>query len=480
MIFRNGHISGFIDELADSLWSGGANQIDLLSEYHEEVSLGASDIQSLIPIPILFVFLQDSSSENNVTILTAQDRTKIKDELLFWFNEAAAKLNIKFFPAIKKAGGSEDNIFLDTPGIDVLEMKDQTSLKEYQDYDPTLGGITISQYHNYLEHGIAIASEKFISGGASRPIKGVPHQDVTQRLLDELSIDFTKVYTVVLSNKLNTEGMTDTEPGWAAMTCTHPATRTGKHYVSFFSIPHLRNEFLDTLSYVAPTINEITENYNSTYPDVTPITISDLDILSPELLMGHLIGNTFGLLPIGTPNITGLFSNSSANCNSTECILLGGNGNCIDVAPLVSDNYFSEYLTTTPWAFTEEDVCPEDIPLADNMIIPVYQSVGNYMNFWNIIDNSLAKNFTSSQINYVRAGFETSGSVLKILKDNAVEFIDTQANNEVYCANYQPTYEARPLKLNFKFIQRSQSVESLNFEKIKSKIISICNKLIYR
>jgi len=475
MIFRNGHISGFIDELLNSLLASGEDQSDLLTEYHQEVSLGVSDTQSLIAIPILFVFLQDSS-DYNITSLSASDRIKLKDSLLDNFNEAAEILNIKFYPAIKKAGGSESNLFLNTPGITVLDMKDQTALKEYQDYDANLGNITISQYHNYLEHGVAIATEKYMPNGGLRPIRGIPHQDITQRLLNELSIDFTKVYTVVLSHKLSTESMTDIEPGWAAMTCTHPATHTEKHYVSFFSIPHLRNVLLDQLSF---NVGDIIENYNDTYPENTPIDISSLDIITHELLIGHLVGNTFGLLPIGTPSLAGLYSFRSATCDSTGCILLNGDGNCIDIAPLVVDNYFSEYLTLPPWAYTEEYVCPEDI-LINSSIIPVYESVGNYMNFWNILDAALAKNFSNSQINYIRAGFETSGSVLKILKDNALEFIDTEGNNEFYCANYQPSYEARPLKLDFKFIQKSQSVESLNFEKVKSKIISICNKLIYR
>ena len=477
MIFRNGHISGFIDELTNALQNTDAQAI--LQEYHEEVSLGSKDNDSLIPLPILFVFLSD---ENNApaTMFTPEDRIKVRDYLIgnsiSGFQEAADKFNIKFYPAKKVNSGGVDLAY---PGIITLNMQDETSLKQYESYDPNIGTVTISQTHRYRDQGVAIASEALDNQFGTLPVRGIPHTQVMTLLQDELSIDLTKVYTVVLAHKLNTESMNSQDPGWATMTNSHPAlSANGYPYVSFLSIPHFRNNFLDTLT---NSREDIVNYYNSKYDELysghTPVESSFFYNLDFFKRLGHLLGNTFGLLPIGTPSLDDLISFTPASCeNSTGCILDGGNGNCVDIAPLVLNNYFSEDITYYAWHSDWSDiVCSEDITLNSDPWFNFYQSVTNYMNFWNNSEGA-QKVFSSSQIDYVRAGFETEGTVLKSIKDNAINFITQEATSDLYCLNldlegrYLPSTSA----------PRSKFVESSEFEKIKNKILSICNKLIFR
>ena len=495
MRFRNGHISGFIDELTDSLLGGsnGINESDLLREYHEQVSLGSSGDRSLIGLPILFVFLTHDnpdpellpfpeSEDYNPTQITEEDKIRIKDAIIADMNEAASQFNIKFFPA-QRTSNTEENL-LPIPGIATLDMSSETALKEFIGYDPDIGPIS-EVYHNYLNHGVAIANDKvdLSSEAGIVAVRGIPHQTVSEKIVTTLGVDFSKIYTVVLAHKLNTEGMYDTEPGWATMTCTHPASE--KPFLSFFSIPHLRENILDDMSY---NLEDIMYNYNSTYPNNENVTSSYFKSISSKILIGHLVGNTFGLLPIGTPNVSSLSASnfSEYNCESSnDCILLNGNGNCIDISPLIIDNYFSEHITNAPWdsGYWENIVCDTDI-LVEDSFYQVYESVANYMNFWDSNDYALLKRFTNSQIDYVRAGFETSGTILKSLKDNAINFISTEADVELYCSNYNRTYQSRPAtrptNIAFENLVVLLLEESLNFEKVKNKITSICNKLIHR
>jgi len=463
MILRHGKISGFVDELVDSLING--EQADLLSNYSSEVTGGASDVDSTIKIPIVFVYLHEPSNDQDVAApvleITPEQAFLASQALLDQFNIAILNSNIKFYLSDKP---KSDGDIIDYPGSILIDTQDFTSETTY--FGLLVGGGfgNITREFTYYKDGIAIADED----DDGNPIVGVKKSVIDEAVAEH--VDINNVFTVVLANKLNATHVNENSETWAYMTGVHPAVADVKSYYTILPYYGLRENIRDILgANVAMQLDMSSINW---YSSITFPSEEELVVEAPKPLYKHIIGSMFGLLPLGISNLELMQTTSPEGiCNTTGCILTGGEGDCCDdLPPRITPNYFSTIeKDIVLWGDID---CYELSP--DTILNPV---IANPMNF--ILDNDNNNIiFSDEQINIMRSGFETNGTVLKQMKDTFFEYMSYSLYSDIYCEDYPDNLRAVYLKKSSS--NKNYSEESTKFNSIKTKIELLCNHIVYK
>ena len=480
MRLRNGYISGLPDEILESLLD--EDQALLLSEYETEVSNGASDTESTINIPIVFVYVRDNSEqgEQQGIKIDTGDALDASAYLLEHFNSAAADLNISFTPAYKTG----ENDILDYPGTLMVDAEDLYSQKIY--VTPENTEETVNMY--YRNTGVAMADQNY---DGTHSIAGVGKTALIAKILNTHHINFSKVYTVIIVNRLNTLSLGGEQNknnfstlGWSYINNIHPAVSNNKPFVSMFSLQALSNyqdtNLEDHLNIDLQTIINAHNNYfvgNFNIIEQSPFTEDDLKITKIELIIKHSLASSFGLLPTGTGMAQDLLlASGTTNCDANGCLLLGGQGNCIDdVPPNVMGGFYFKKFIEDDYGAAGASFCNNEAPGLFNSL---YISMYNIMNFYRT-ETATYISFSENQIDKIRAGFETEGTVLKSLKDN---FNSYSFNLETLCDNtrqisVRAINKAKNYTQSFKAVREE---ESYKFNYVKNKVSLLCNTLINR
>jgi len=470
MILRHGKISGFVDELVDSLLD--VDQADLLSNYSSEVTGGASDVDSTIKIPIVFVYLHEPSYEQAVAApvleITAEQAFIASQDLLTQFNNAlstsniATPINIKFYLSDKP---KLDGDIIDYPGSILIDTQDFTSEVTYYGALEEGGFGFVTRTFTYYRDGIAVGDEDSFGN----PIVGVNKSVIDEAVAER--VDTNNVFTVVLANKLNATTINDDSETWAYTTGVHPAVADVKPYYTILPYYGLRETTKDYLGVdVAMQLAMSSMNW---YPNVTFPSEEELVIVYPKPLYGHIIGSMFGLLPLGVSSLS-IMQNSfpEGTCETTTgCILTGGEGDCCDdLPPITTSNYFSTVIRGD-YVWGELADCEEEL---ENWWSP---TLNNPMNF--ILDSyETVIGFSNDQIHIIRSGFETNGTVLKQMKDTFSEYMSPSLFIEYYCEDYPNNVRAIQIKKSSS--NKNYSEEASKFNSIKTKVELLCNNIVYK
>jgi len=457
MIFLNGHISGFVDELVDSL--NNVEQAAALVEYEGQASLGSDDLDSKIGIPIVFIYLYSSSTPEGLIGIKDGDTGLVSELLKDRFNEAAESLNIKFYLANKRAV----NKYLTVPGTMVLDVGGVTT--ETESYGLLEGG-SYGFYTtvNTFDDGLAMGDVD--SGG--NYIRGFRASAFLNAYFDYNEFDGSKVLPIVLVNRLNGTSLESTEGKWGFMSGIHPAVSGFKHYYGVLPYHALGQDVLDMLDIEVHTqAASATTRTSSQIIAVDP----DVDELILEYsipLIKHFIGSMFGLLPTGVSSLDYMSLGISSDCDSTGCIMTGGSGDCVS-STLPSDNslYFSTFSSDIYTGNCGEEATESGY----------YESKINAMNFFNG-DLGFNPVYSQEQILKIRGGFATSGTVLHSLQSSFVDFVDAAAQEEDYCDNFLISEGVRAFRGTTKSADLSGEAESFN--SIIGKIKILCNYIVYK
>lgn len=475
MIFRNGHISGFIDSLIDSL---------LISEQHDAIVnkcnlLDASISNSSelsntnISIPLCFVYLATPNANqtegfdgtNQITI-EESSAYNFSLTLLEKFNQAALDLGVTFILASK----IQTDVDLNYPGTVVYNMSDSPASVTIKTYIGPLegGGFgEISEAQYYKDYGIAAANYDTLM---QNNLKGINKSAVDDILSNDIGIDNNNIFTVVLCNRLNTEtanATSYTSPQFSFMAGVHPFVADFKSYYGILPYHMFLDIDVDDIS------NDMFSNATSEFVDV--YNKSNTQLLNSHTMLKNFIGSMFGLLHPGTSNYLENSSYMVPNCNSEEgdCFLTNfglTGGDCCDDTPQVSYfGYWNTILQYDTWDSISE--CNGEIILDRSNIS---SHVSNPMNF---IDGSAEENieFTFDQKLRVQRSFAISGGVLYNMRMNIGNYITVD--------EYAPIFCSQELSREFNFKVKQQLTfpniveEFTKFEKIKNKIINLCTNV---
>jgi len=463
MILRHGKISGFVDELVDSLLNG--EQADLLSNYSSEVTGGASDVDSTIKIPIVFVYLHEPSNDQATSApvleITPEQAFLASQKLLDGFNIAMIESNIKFYLSDKP---KVDRDIIDYPGSILIDTQDFTSETTYFGLLEEGGFGNITREFTYYRDGIAIGDQD---------VDGNPIVGVNKNVIDEAvaeRVDTNNVFTVVIANKLNATNINDTSETWAYMTGIHPAVADVKSYYTILPYYGLREIIRDDLG--ADVAMQLGMSSMNWYPNITFPSEEELVVESPQPLYKHIIGSMFGLLPLGISSLELMQTPfPEGTCSTSGCILTGGEGDCCDdLPPRITPNYFS--------TIEKDIVLWGDIDCYELSSEEIFNPViANPMNF--ILDSQdVTIIFSDEQVNIMRSGFETNGTVLKQMKDTFSEYMSYSLYSDIYCEDYPDNLRAVYLKKSSS--NKNYSEESTKFNSIKTKIELLCNHIVYK
>lgn len=468
--FRSSYIQGFHDEIAHSL--DIEEHSELLATFENQVSLGTSNINR-INIPVIFVICGDgaegdaSALDINTFSGGSNDPNTLALELLDIFNTCLEDLtlNIRLHLSIR---GREDGDLLPYSGIVFSDLSQVSQIKSAYNTE-TLQVEQIEDF--YKDKGVSIHNIH-INGGAmegitksivlSSPIASEYTPEGTSNLDSSIQdvIDFNKVLTIVLVNKLNIQNykvpssLNQIDLG-AYFTGVHPALADVKNYVSFLPFSSLNTDLTDAY---------LPELYQD----------RGFNLSQSKRVLVTMLGSMFGLLNPGTPDKEGLQSiNPIAGCIASDgCILTGSNGDCISDVPIVGVNlYYIEPLDTK--ALSSCTIDSEEY---------------NFMNFSYDFSNQTSEVFSISeqQISKVRSAFNLTDCVLRDMTINFPNFISEQDYLDIYCETNSPrVYKQTPFVLNalnnsIKSVRSDMSDQALIFNKLKDKINFLCNSIIYR
>ncbi len=476
MIFRNGHISGFIDSLIDSLQ---------ISEQHEaivnycnllDLSIGNSPnlTDTNIFIPLCFVYL--STPNSNVTEgFDAANQITIEEVnaynfslvLLEKFNQAASDLGVTFILASK---ASQDESPLNYPGTIVYNMNEssgQIALKTYIGPLESGGFGEITEIQYYKDYGISAAA---YDNAMQNELKGISKNAIDDILTNAIGIEHNNIFTVVLCNRLNTEtanASTYPSPFFSFMAGVHPFTADFKSYYGILPYHMFLDADVDNIA------NDMFSSATSEFLDI--YNKSDMQLENSHTMLKNFIGSMFGLLNPGISSYTNNSIYLVPNCASEEgdCFLTSfglTGGDCCDDTPQVSYfTYWQDILQYDTWDSISE--CNGETILDRNNIS---SHVSNPMNF---IDASIDEGigFTFDQKLRVQRSFALSGSVLYNMKMNIENYITRDEYAPIFCSEELSREFNAKVKQRIRFSSKIE--ESKKFEKIKNKVINLCTNV---
>jgi len=455
MIFLNGHISGFVDELVSSL-----NDVDkaaALVNYEEQASLGSNDLDSIIGIPIVFVYLYDNTTPEGLAGIKNADIGLVSELLKDRFNEAAESLNVKFYLASKREAGTN----LAIPGSLSIDIAgDTTETESYGLQGGTYGFYTTV---NTFDDGLAMGDVD--TGG--NYIRGLRTSTIDS-FFNNNFFNGSQALPIILTNRLNGTSLESTEGKWGFMSGCHPAVGELQPYYGILPYHALGQDVLDMLDIEVHTQAASTTTRDSGQVIAMDPGVEDLILEDSIPLIKHFIGSMFGLLPTGMSSMDSMQLGVSSDCNSSGCIITGGSGDCIsDTLPSSNSLYFSTFISDIYTGNCEEEATESGH----------YESKVNAMNFFNT-DLGIIPTYTAEQILKIRGGFATSGTVLHSLQSTFADFVDIAAQEEDYCDNFENSTAVIAFRRVSKSVDLKEEAESFN--SVIGKIKTLCNYIVYK
>ena len=489
MKLRLGHISTFIDELHDSLqFQRGVElttgNIGTLKLYEQEVSAGSADTSQIF-VPVIFAFLEDPEITIN------------KEEAFDYVTEVVNKLNAHLATAniilkLSRKAKVEGNDFLEYPGVTTVDATNIVTVKSYYGEFPDGGFGIIDKTFRYFEDGIAAADVNI----NDNPVCGVNKDRIDEII--EASIDVNSVLTICIANRINTSVVNGELSKYAYQSAIHPALASGggsKTFYATWSYASIRkSNLIEIIGESADYLIDKTEVSmpNLEHDPYAYHAVSVENYHSTDLLHLHSIGNLFGLLPSAIGEYSfGSVSSYIADCDSTSCILTGGDGNCIDDLPpyvpfndkdlYPEKNVFEKFIdgATSDIMYTADTyTCDLSNTTVDGIY---YKNNVNAMHFncHNMSSASIGF-FTNSQISKMRAGFLTENTVLNTIKNSYQSLLNIDDYLEEYCENIEEI-SSRSLKkvlkkISFKVLDLKET--SLDFMSIEDKVKILCNTIL--
>ena len=459
MIFRNGHISGFVDELVDSLQD--VDHAALLSEYETEASFGSTN-ENNIGIPTAVVFLSDTSDEEALFGIQSEAAYDVALSIIEKMNTDLG-LGLTFYPAIKL---SEEADNLAYPGSFVLDMDGAFTSKTFYGALPGGGYGDISEEHSYARYGVSVGAED----ASGNLIAGLS-KNTLDTLIEGL-IDTSSVLTIVIPHRLNSSTIRGSESKWTSMSGIHPALSSVKSYYSLLPVHALWVGALETLD--VDVYSLIANSRLWAEHQTVLASYDDITFASIVPVLKHLVGSMLGLLPLGVSSLSSMVGASpQSSCASVGCILTGGDGDCCeDTLPITYSGYFNSYPELA-YIYEEGDcgdVIEGDIGYSPNSTNPM-----NFM-FKTSIGPLIV--YSEDQIAKIRGGFATEGSVLHSIAGSLPSYVSFVDYADNYCDNLGGSTRTGGRNLRFKVLKnkgKDLKETAEKFTKIKERINSLCN-----